>query len=773
MYNLDKMGVDDKKLISRIWKLADQFRGEMPFYDFRDYFLGLVFYKIISDQVTRLSNSYLTSIYDKDTEVIIDNEKFEKELENYQLFKLGYSIERKHLFGSLIESRYWDDYSLEFQIKENLNVISKNLGYGGIDIFKGVISNLNKYQMNRNTYALINTIEEIFTYIEQNERINYGDIFIRLIEEVAVKSAKIGSGIITPVSVSRLIAKLLNANVKSIKQLYDPTYGCGSLILSVCNQIPVDMIFGQEINLSNFNLARMNLIIRGVHKSKWNIGFGDSLLNPQYIDVKFDAIVCHPPFNMKWNNQRWLYTPIPPKNTADMAFVQHMLYHLDKKGTMIVVLPHGALFRGNVENLIRAQFIDNKYLDAIIGLPTNLFYETNIPTCILIFKKARTCNDILFIDASMNFKKSGFKNILSDEDIDKIIDVYNHRCELDGYSAKVSKECIMEKDYNLSIHKYIDIFNIKTLIKNYNFNKFSLYDISKIERYKDNVDGNFLLLRPNNPKVININDENFNKSLNYISITPDEKIVSVEYLEYFFDTHISQSLFKSISSSITQHISINELKELKIPIPDIEIQKQILQSQNQISDTIKELKDYRDGLVNNPNKVNDLSYKLKELRVAIKTNTRRDHIKREIERGESIYVEFKRDFSKSAEKIIRTIYSFLNTQGGIIYVGVEDDGSICGLYDHEKFKNDDELVLKFTNKFRDKIPQYLGNVDVEAVNVDSKKILVVKCKKSETPAIRRNEGKTFFYIRKNKSTQVLDDIEEIIKYVKKNFVHNF
>jgi hypothetical protein len=304
-------------------------------------------------------------------------------------------------------------------------------------------------------------------------------------------------------------------------------------------------------------------------------------------------------------------------------------------------------------------------------------------------------------------------------------------------------------------------------MKNYNFKKFRLGEISQISKHNKAIENEkCLFLRSVNPKVIRSSEMKY--KANYISIEPDLNIICIEYLKYFFSTPISDTLFKSISTD-TNRISIKELKDIEIPIPEYDIQLAIVKSQNQIDETINELRDYSDSVGNNPNKVNDLTYKLIELRNAIRTNNREDHIKREIARGESIYLEFKRDFSNSEEKIIRTIYSFLNTEGGRIYLGVEDDGTICGLKQHETFTDDDDLILKFTNKFRDRIPQYLGNVDVEAVDIDNKKILVVVCKKSESPVIRRKSDKTMFYIRKNRSSQQLQDIEEIIKYVYRNF----
>ncbi len=234
--------------------------------------------------------------------------------------------------------------------------------------------------------------------------------------------------------------------------------------------------------------------------------------------------------------------------------------------------------------------------------------------------------------------------------------------------------------------------------------------------------------------------------------------------------HISQTLFNSITNGVgVNRISIEELKDLEIPIPEVTLQRQIVKSQKQITDTINELKTYRDTLVNNPKQVNDLNYKLEELKNAIQVNNRIDRIRNEISRGETLQVEFKRDFSSCEEKIIKTIYAFLNTEGGKIYIGVDNDGTICGLDGNESFENVDELVLKFTNKFRDKVPEFLAHSHVEPVSIDNKSILKLHCSRSTVPVFRKVNGKSKFYVRKYGSSEWIEDVEEVKKFVQLNF----
>jgi type I restriction enzyme M protein len=230
----------------------------------------------------------------------------------------------------------------------------------------------------------------------------------------------------------------------------------------------VSNFYGQEMNRTTYNLARMNMILHGVHYRQFDIKQDDTLEHPQHIDQQFEAIVANPPFSAQWSanplftsDDRFSqYGRLAPSSKADFAFVQHMIYHLADNGTMAIVLPHGALFRGGAEQHIRKYLIENKnYLDAVIGLPANIFYGTSIPTCILVFKKCReNPDDILFMDASQHFEKVKTQNVLRKEHIDLIIDTYRNRTETPKYSKKATLTEIAKNDYNLNIPRYVDTF---------------------------------------------------------------------------------------------------------------------------------------------------------------------------------------------------------------------------------------------------------------------------------------------------------------------------
>ena len=268
---------------------------------------------------------------------------------------------------------------------------------------------------------------------------------------------------------SKVLAKIVTTGKDSLSNIYDPTCGSGSLLLRVAEEVRgVFGFYGQEINRATYNIARMNMILHDVHYRKFDIKQEDTLEHPQHIDERFEAIVANPPFSTKWSanslfmsDERFSqYGKLAPSSKADYAFVQHMIHHLADNGTMAIVLPHGVLFRGAAEGHIRKHLIeDRNYLDAVIGLPANIFYGTSIPTCILVFKKCRTKSEnVLFIDASAHFEKVKNQNVLRQEHIDKIVATYEQRETEDKYSYVAAMDEIIENEYNLNIPRYVDTF---------------------------------------------------------------------------------------------------------------------------------------------------------------------------------------------------------------------------------------------------------------------------------------------------------------------------
>jgi type I restriction enzyme M protein len=324
-------------------------------------------------------------------------------------------------------------------------------------------------------------------YKSEDGRDILGEIYEYLIGQFAASAGKKGGEFYTPHQVSQIMAKIVTYGREQTNQffhLYDPAMGSGSLLLTVGQELPAGTplkYFGQELNTTTYNLARMNLMMHNVAYNNMTLNNANTLENdwPDGPDAKgvdrprcFDAVIANPPYSAKWDNRETKlkdprfseYGKLAPASKADYAFVLHSLYHLNEGGTMAIVLPHGVLFRGAAEGKIRQTLIEKNRIDTIIGLPANLFYGTSIPTVILVLKKNRKTKDILFIDASKDFTKGKNQNNLSDEAIDKIIQTYINRQEVEKYAHIASLAEIKKNDYNLNIPRYVDTFEEEALI---------------------------------------------------------------------------------------------------------------------------------------------------------------------------------------------------------------------------------------------------------------------------------------------------------------------
>ena len=310
-------------------------------------------------------------------------------------------------------------------------------------------------------------IAEIDFAHEDSEIDVLGDAYEYLISQFAANAGKKAGEFYTPQQVSKILAKIVTVGKTDLRDVYDPTCGSGSLLLRVSKEANVRKFYGQELTSTTYNLARMNMLLHDIDYTNFDIKNDDTLEHPQHMGMKFEAIVANPPYSANWSadpkfldDERFSsYGKLAPKSKADFAFIQHMIHHLYDKGTMAVVLPHGVLFRGAGEGVIRKYLIEERnVLDAVIGLPANIFFGTSIPTVILVFKKCRENNDILFIDASNEFEKGKNQNNLTDANVEKIVNTYVKRENIDKYSYVASMDEIKENDYNLNIPRYVDTF---------------------------------------------------------------------------------------------------------------------------------------------------------------------------------------------------------------------------------------------------------------------------------------------------------------------------
>ena len=468
-----------QQLQKQLWNIANTLRGSMGADEFRDYILGFIFYKYLSEKAVNYANKLLEgedfSFTDLD-ESNPEHQEYIEKISEIAINEMGFALTPNQLFHTFAKRGRGDELILD-DLREVLQSIEQStLGSESADDFANLFEDidltstkLGKSLKERNaivTKVLLH-LDDIDFDISNTEADVLGDAYEYLIGEFASGAGKKAGEFYTPQAVSTILAKIVTMGKSHLRSVYDPTCGSGSLLLRVKREADkVYMIYGQEKNRTTYNLARMNMILHDVHFSKFDIKQDDTLENPLHIDKKFDAVVANPPFSANWTasssflqDERFASAgKLAPKSKADMAFVQHMLYQLDDNGTMAVVLPHGVLFRGSSEGVIREYLIEKlNVIDAVIGLPANIFYGTTIPTCILVLKKQRA-NDsnVLFIDASNEFDRQRNQNYLLPEHINKIITVYQQRKNIDQYSYVTSLQEIVGNDYNLNISRYVD-----------------------------------------------------------------------------------------------------------------------------------------------------------------------------------------------------------------------------------------------------------------------------------------------------------------------------
>ncbi|MCF8365103.1 MAG: type I restriction-modification system subunit M [Bacteroidales bacterium] len=481
------MSEDQKKLLEQqLWNIANTLRGKMDADEFRDYILGFIFYKYLSEKMLLYANNILKE--DGMKYINIDeNSALGKEyleaIKEEALEKLGYFLKPSELFSQIAHRGNnghdaGTNFILEDLQKILTNIEQSTMGTASEDDFDNLFEDLDlastklgrtESAKNELIVKVLSHLDKIDFQLENNETDILGDAYEYLIGQFASGAGKKAGEFYTPQGVSKILAKIVATGKTKLKSAYDPTCGSGSLLLRINKEVDdINNIYGQELNRTTYNLARMNMILHDVHYQKFDIRQEDTLEHPQHMHMKFEAVVANPPFSANWSasplfmtDDRFSqYGKLAPSSKADFAFVQHMIFHLADNGAMAIVLPHGVLFRGGAELHIRKFLIEEKnYLDAVIGLPANIFYGTSIPTCILVFKKCReNPDDVLFIDASQHYEKVKTQNMLREEDIDKIVSAYRNRTEEDKYSKLATLNEITENDYNLNIPRYVDTF---------------------------------------------------------------------------------------------------------------------------------------------------------------------------------------------------------------------------------------------------------------------------------------------------------------------------
>jgi len=464
------------QLHKTLWDIANTLRGNMGADEFRDYILGFIFYKYLSEKTLVYANSLLLS-EGKDYKSLNSdlNDPYIKAIKTEALSSLGYFLLPDQLFSSVVEQIKSRDAFIIDKLPEIFNSIEQSTSseedFGGLfEEIDLTSSKLGKLPENRNKLIskVMVHLSDIDFELENSEIDILGDAYEYLISQFASGAGKKAGEFYTPQEVSTILARIVTSGKNELSSVYDPTCGSGSLLLRVAREVNrVGGFYGQELNRTTYNLARMNMILHDVHYQKFDLRQADTLEDPLHEGQVFEAIVANPPFSAKWsadplklNDPRYsIYGKLAPSSKADYAFVTHMIHHLDDNGTMAVVVPHGVLFRGAAEGHIREFLLkDRNWLDAVIGLPANIFFGTGIPTCIMVFKKNRDSDSVLFIDASEGYEKTKNQNTLREQDINKIVEVYRERKVEDKFSYEASYDELEENEFNLNIPRYVDTF---------------------------------------------------------------------------------------------------------------------------------------------------------------------------------------------------------------------------------------------------------------------------------------------------------------------------
>lgn len=468
------------ELHKTIWRIANDLRGSVDGWDFKSYVLGLLFYRFISENLTAYLNKgeHAAGNPDFDYATISDAEAELGRKDTVQ--EKGFYILPSELFVNVRE-RAVSNVNLNETLERTFkNIEGSAVGTGSEDDLKGLFDDLdvnsNKLgqtvaKRNEKLVKLLNAVGELrFGDVGDTVIDTFGDAYEFLMTMYASQAGKSGGEFFTPQEVSELLARITVIGKTQVNKVYDPACGSGSLLLKFAKVLGKDGVrqgyFGQEINLTTYNLARINMFLHDINYEKFDIAHGDTLLEPKHWDEEpFEAIVSNPPYSIHWdgdsnplliNDERFAPAGVlAPKSKADLAFTMHILSWLAVNGTAAIVEFPGVLYRGGAERKIRKYLVDNNYIDTVIQLPPDLFFGTTIATCIIVLKKSKKDNSILFIDASDQFERSGNKNKLNEQNRQHILDWFTDRQDVEYRAKLVPNEQIGENEYNIAISSYV------------------------------------------------------------------------------------------------------------------------------------------------------------------------------------------------------------------------------------------------------------------------------------------------------------------------------
>ena len=475
------------ELHKTIWRIANDLRGSVDGWDFKSYVLGMLFYRFISENLADYLNEQERKAGSPDFEYAALADADAERGREETVKERGFFILPSELFANVRKQAKGDDDLNETLARVFKDIEASALGTDSEDSFKGLFDDLDVNstklgstvaKRNEKLVKLLNAIGDLplgATAAEggfNDHSIDlFGDAYEYLMTMYASSAGKSGGEFFTPQEVSELLARITVVGKTEVNKVYDPACGSGSLLLKFAKVLGRENVrqgfFGQEVNLTTFNLCRINMFLHGINYEQFDIAHGDTLIDPIHQDDEpFQAIVSNPPYSIKWDgkdNPLLINDPrfapagvLAPKSKADLAFTMHMLSWLAVDGTAAIVEFPGVLYRGGAERTIRRYLIENNYIDTVIQLPPDLFFGTTIATCIIVLKKSKRDNEVLFIDASAEFTRSGNKNKLADEHQQKVLDAFTSRENVEHFATRVANEALAENEYNLAVSSYVE-----------------------------------------------------------------------------------------------------------------------------------------------------------------------------------------------------------------------------------------------------------------------------------------------------------------------------
>ena len=497
------------ELQKKIWQIANEVRGSVDGWDFKQYVLGTLFYRFISENFS----DYIEGGDESVDYASLPDDVITPEIKEDAIKTKGYFIYPSQLFSN-VAATCESNANLNTDLAKIFSDIESSAnGYPSEDDIKGIFADFDTtsnrlgntvIEKNKRLCSVLKGVAELnFGNFHENEIDLFGDAYEFLISKYAANAGKSGGEFFTPQGVSRLIAQLAMHGQTTIDKIYDPACGSGSLLLQSKKQFDAHIIeegfWGQEINHTTYNLARMNMFLHNINYDKFNIALGDTLTDPKFGDEKpFDAIVSNPPYSIKWigsddptliNDERFAPAGVlPPKSKADFAFILHVLHYLSGKGRAAIVSFPGIFYRGGAERKIRKYLIDNNYVETVISLAPNLFYGTSIAVNILVLSKHKSDTRIQFIDASKLYTQQTNTNILEPKHIEKIMQVFDSKAEEEYFATSVDFERIAENDYNLSVSSYVEAEDTREKIDITQLNAEIKTTVEKIDRLRAEID---------------------------------------------------------------------------------------------------------------------------------------------------------------------------------------------------------------------------------------------------------------------------------------------